>query len=140
MHPWQAPHTGTFSSRGPTSPTPLCRSAWRSTRRPLMRWSRHAEPDGGGLIITSSSCAGPPWAGKSMLARRLTTILPDMTVAEAIETTRIHSVTGLTGGRTAWVTIRPCHARVRRSRMSGWSRMPLILPARPAPSGEAGDP
>jgi magnesium chelatase family protein len=34
---------------------------------------------------------------KSRLARRLTTILPAMTLAEAIETTRIHSVAGLTG-------------------------------------------
>jgi magnesium chelatase family protein len=45
-----------------------------------------------------------------MLARRLTTILPDMTLAEAIETTRIHSVAGLTGDRTAFVTTRPCRA------------------------------
>ena len=42
-----------------------------------------------------------------MLARRLTTILPAMTLAEAIETTRIHSVAGLTGDRTAWVTDYP---------------------------------
>jgi hypothetical protein len=45
-----------------------------------------------------------------MLARRLTTILPAMTLAEAIETTRIHSVAGLTGDRTALVTARPCRA------------------------------
>ena len=44
------------------------------------------------------------------LARRLTTILPAMTPAEAIETTRIHSVAGLTGARTALVTTRPCRA------------------------------
>jgi magnesium chelatase family protein len=50
---------------------------------------------------------GPPGAGKSMLARRLTTILPAMTLAEALETTRIHSVAGLTGDRTALVTTRP---------------------------------
>jgi predicted ATPase with chaperone activity len=42
-----------------------------------------------------------------MLARRLTTILPAMTLAEAIENTRIHSVAGLTGERTALVTNRP---------------------------------
>ena len=36
-----------------------------------------------------------------MLARRLTTILPAMTLAEAMETTRIRSVVGLTGERTA---------------------------------------
>jgi Magnesium chelatase, subunit ChlI len=45
-----------------------------------------------------------------MLARRLTTILPAMTLAEAIETTRIHSVAGLTGDRTALVTARPFRA------------------------------
>jgi magnesium chelatase family protein len=45
-----------------------------------------------------------------MLARRLTTILPEMTLAEAIDTTRIHRVAGLTGGRTAFVTTRPCRA------------------------------
>jgi magnesium chelatase family protein len=53
---------------------------------------------------------GPPGAGTSMLARRLTTILPAMTLAEAVETTRIHSVAGLTGDRTALVTTRPCRA------------------------------
>jgi hypothetical protein len=42
-----------------------------------------------------------------MLARRLTTILPALTLAEAIETTRIHHVVGLTGDRTALITIRP---------------------------------
>ena len=41
-----------------------------------------------------------------MLARRLTTILPAMTLAEAIETTRIQRVAGLTGDRTALVTTR----------------------------------
>src|SRR5262245_12673899 len=40
---------------------------------------------------------------------RLTTILPAMTLAEAIETTRIHRVAGLTGDRAALVTTRPCH-------------------------------
>ncbi len=53
---------------------------------------------------------GPPGAGTSMLARRLTTILPAMTLAEAIETTRIHRVAGLTGDPTALVTTRPCRA------------------------------
>jgi magnesium chelatase family protein len=45
-----------------------------------------------------------------MLARRLATVLPTMSLAEALETTRIHSVAGLTGDRTALVTTRPCRA------------------------------
>jgi len=45
-----------------------------------------------------------------MLARRLTTILPEMTLFEAIATTRIHRVAGLTRDRTAVVTTRPFRA------------------------------
>ncbi len=48
---------------------------------------------------------GPPGAGKSMLAKRLATILPNMTFEEAVETTKIHSVTGTL--RTNLVTERP---------------------------------
>jgi magnesium chelatase family protein len=42
-----------------------------------------------------------------VLARRLTTILPAMTLAEAIETTRIRSVAGRTGDCTAFMTVYP---------------------------------
>jgi magnesium chelatase family protein len=49
---------------------------------------------------------GPPGSGKTMLARRLPTILPDMTLEEAIETTKVHSVAGLMNGR-ALVAQRP---------------------------------
>jgi magnesium chelatase family protein len=45
-----------------------------------------------------------------MLVRRLSTILPAMTLADAIATTRIHHVASLTGARTALVTTRPCRA------------------------------
>lgn len=53
---------------------------------------------------------GPRGARKSMLGCRLTTMLPAMTLAEALETTRIHRVAGLTGRHTAVVTLRPCRA------------------------------
>jgi magnesium chelatase family protein len=46
-----------------------------------------------------------------LAARRLTTILPMMTLAEALDATRIHSVAGLSGARTALVTTRPFRAR-----------------------------
>lgn len=48
---------------------------------------------------------GPPGAGKSMMAKRLPTILPDMTFEEALETTKIHSVTGTL--KSNLVTVRP---------------------------------
>jgi magnesium chelatase family protein len=54
-----------------------------------------------------------------MLARRLTTNLPAMTLAEAIDNTRIHRVAGLTGARTAVVTTRPCRVPTTPSRMRG---------------------
>jgi magnesium chelatase family protein len=54
-----------------------------------------------------------------MLARRLTTILPAMSLAEALETTRIPRVAGLTGARTAFVTTRPFRAPTVPSQMRG---------------------
>ena len=52
---------------------------------------------------------GPPGAGKTMLAKRVTTILPPMTLEEALETTKIYSVAGLLGGKELIVT-RPFRA------------------------------
>ena len=51
--------------------------------------------------------SGPPGAGKSMLAKRLPGILPDMSLQEALETTEIYSVMGLTGRENPLITIRP---------------------------------
>jgi magnesium chelatase family protein len=53
---------------------------------------------------------GPPGSGKSLLARRLPSILPDMEVAEAIETTKIHSIAGLLHRDHALVATRPFRA------------------------------
>ncbi len=50
---------------------------------------------------------GPPGSGKTMMARRLPTILPPLTLHEALETTKIHSVAGLLPGKKALVTNRP---------------------------------
>lgn len=50
---------------------------------------------------------GPPGAGKTMLAKRLPTILPPLTLHEALETTKIHSVAGRMGKQAALVSVRP---------------------------------
>ena len=50
---------------------------------------------------------GPPGSGKSMLATRLPTILPEMTFEESIETTKIHSIAGVLDRNHPLVTTRP---------------------------------
>ncbi len=71
--------------------------------------------------------SGPPGSGKSMLARRLPGILPDMTLAESLETTQIHSVMGLTSSRCPLVETRPFrspHHSISAVGMSGGGANP----------------
>ena len=53
---------------------------------------------------------GPPGAGKTMLARRLPTILPSLTEAEALEVTAVHSVAGMLDAATGVISRRPFRA------------------------------
>ncbi len=50
---------------------------------------------------------GPPGSGKSMLSKRIPTIIPPMSLDEAIETTKIHCIAGMLNGDQAFVSTRP---------------------------------
>lgn len=69
---------------------------------------------------------GPPGAGKSMLAKRLPSILPDMSRQEMLETTEIHSVMGLTDRENPMVCLRPFrspHHTTSASAMAGGAQL-----------------
>jgi magnesium chelatase family protein len=53
---------------------------------------------------------GPPGSGKTMLAKRLPGILPELSFAEAIETTKIHSIAGMLPSNTGLLRVRPFRA------------------------------
>lgn len=70
---------------------------------------------------------GSPGSGKSMLAKRLPSILPDMTLEESIETTKIHSIAGMLTKNEPLVTVRPFrspHHTISPAGLSGGGSIP----------------
>jgi magnesium chelatase family protein len=65
---------------------------------------------------------GPPGSGKSMMAKRLPSIMPPLTLAESLETTQIHSVAGKLGKNTSLISVRPFrspHHSISQAAMTG---------------------
>lgn len=70
---------------------------------------------------------GTPGTGKTMIAKRITTILPDMTLPEALEVTKIHSIAGLITDEMPLVTRRPFrapHHTISSNGLSGGGQTP----------------
>ncbi len=70
---------------------------------------------------------GPPGSGKSMLAKRLPSILPDMTREEALEATKIHSIAGTLPGNVGLLTTRPFrtpHHNISPAGLAGGGSIP----------------
>ena len=70
---------------------------------------------------------GTPGSGKSMLAKRMPSILPNMTFEESIETTKIHSISGMLDPQSPLVTVRPFrtpHHTISSSGLAGGGSIP----------------
>ena len=100
--------------RGETPMTPAARWQPEPAARPLPDFAdvMGQENVKRGLEIAAAGghnvlLIGSPGAGKSMLARRIPSILPDMTRAESLQTTEIYSVAGMTDAAHPLVDVRP---------------------------------
>jgi magnesium chelatase family protein len=81
---------------------------------------------------------GPPGTGKSMLAKRIATIMPQMTEAEATSAPKVHSIAGMLEGTEALLATRPFrspHHTISRASMTFPAEFMLVAAMNPCPCG-----
>ncbi len=101
-----------FTGERPIEPAPPWKGEAEPFQAPDLSQVKGQEPAKRALEIAAAGShnillVGPPGSGKSMLAKRLPSILPDMTREEALEATEIHSVLGLTSAAHPLISVRP---------------------------------
>ena len=121
-----------LTGEAPISPAPAWSGSLTPEPGPDFSQVKGQEPVKRALEIAAAGghnilMVGPPGSGKSMLAKRLPAILPDMTRDEALEVTQIHSVLGLTDPDHPLITRRPFrspHHSISAVGMSGGGANP----------------
>lgn len=121
-----------FTGEEPLSPAPAWTPGKSAVRCPDFSEVKGQEQVKRALEIAAAGghsilMSGPPGTGKSMLAQRLPGILPDMTRQEALESTEIHSVMGLTTAEQPLVALRPFrspHHTISATGMAGGGSNP----------------
>ena len=121
-----------FTGEEPISPAPRWEGSWEPEPGPDFAQVKGQAPVKRALEIAAAGShnilmVGPPGSGKSMLAKRLPSILPSLTREEALEVTQIHSVLGLTDSSHPLITRRPFrspHHSISAVGMSGGGANP----------------